>query len=70
MGKTILKKYGIIQKPQGKIYKGKYPKWGSNNPIHIIGHSMGGQTARMLDYLLKQEFYVNSKEGLKESSHL
>ena len=31
---------------------------------------MGGQTAGMLDYLLKQEFYVNSKEGLKESSHL
>jgi len=63
-------KFNIIQKPKGKFYKGKYPKWSSDYPIHIIGHSMGGQTARMLDYLLKQEFYIDSKTRLREESNL
>lgn len=69
-GNVHSKKYKTVQKPKGKIYHGKYPKWSSENPIHIIGHSMGGQTARMLDYLLKQEFYVNHEQGLKEASSL
>ena len=44
---------GIIQKPPGKYYEGLYPQWSKKNPIHIIGHSQGGQTARMLETLLK-----------------
>ena len=42
-----------MQKPAKKKYQGLYPQWSAKNPIHIIGHSMGGQTARMLDYLLR-----------------
>ena len=53
-------KNDIIRKPIGKIYSGLYPEWSQNNPVHIIGHSMGGQTARMLSFLLSQEMYQDS----------
>lgn len=29
-----------------------YPQWDANNPVHIIAHSQGGQTARILAQLL------------------
>ena len=50
------KKYDIIQKPDGKLYDGLYPDWDEEHPVHIITHSQGGQTARMLEYLLKSKF--------------
>tara|TARA_B100000945_G_C20411704_1_gene612912 strand:+ start:741 stop:1898 length:1158 start_codon:yes stop_codon:yes gene_type:complete len=40
------------QLPKSKIYDGFYNNWDSNNPIHIIAHSQGGQTAKMLEKLL------------------
>ena len=52
---------GIIRKPHGKFYEGLYPQWDENNPIHIIGHSQGGQTARMLETLLKS--HQNNEES-------
>ena len=64
------KKYGIIQKPVDKKYKGLYPKWDENNPVHIIGHSMGGQTARMLQYLLNTELFEDDYGGNREKSEL
>ena len=63
-------KYDIDQKPIGKIYKGLYPQWNEDNPVHIIGHSMGGQTARMLQYLLSQQFLVDTNTGQNEESNL
>uniref|UniRef100_K3WFI2 Lipase-like C-terminal domain-containing protein n=1 Tax=Globisporangium ultimum (strain ATCC 200006 / CBS 805.95 / DAOM BR144) TaxID=431595 RepID=K3WFI2_GLOUD len=41
----------------GRTYPGLYPEWGNVvngkvNKIHLIGHSMGGQTVRMLAQLL------------------
>ena len=51
-GKSHSYEFGIIQKPNGKVYDGFYPQWYAEHPIHIIGHSQGGQTARMLEYLL------------------
>jgi len=69
-GATHSSKYNLIQKPEGKFYKGIHPNWGSDNPIHIITHSQGGQTARMLEYLLFNEFeseksnlFTNSNRG-------
>ena len=53
---------GIIQKPAGKYYEGLYPQWSEKNPIHIIGHSQGGQTARMLETLLKT--HLNNEESI------
>ncbi len=58
----------IIRMPDEKSYVGLYPEWNSENPVHIIGHSMGGQTARMLNYLLTHE--VSQGNGKKEKSVL
>ena len=69
-GGSHSKKYNIEQKPINKTYKGLYPQWDEKNPIHIIGHSMGGQTARMLQYLLSQEFFLNEVANQKEESNL
>ena len=67
-GKGHSDKFGIIRKPVNKKYPGLYPEWSTDKPIHIIGHSMGGQTARMLDYLLKTS--VSDTSGTVEKSIL
>ena len=67
-GKGHSDKFGIIRKPVNKKYPGLYPEWSTDKPIHIIGHSMGGQTARMLDYLLKTS--VSDTSGTVERSIL
>ena len=67
-GKGHSDQFGTIRKPDNKKYPGFYPKWDSNNPIHIIGHSMGGQTARMLDYLLRTS--ISDTSGIMETSQL
>ena len=65
-GKNHSEKYNLIQKPKDKYYLGLYPEWNDEHPIHIIGHSQGGQTARMLEYLLKVQFFNEDSELLKE----
>lgn len=40
----------------GPTYPGIYPQWGPNNKIQLVGHSMGGQTIRMLVQLLEQGY--------------
>lgn len=37
----------------GKTYDGVYPKWQLGHKVHLIGHSMGGQTIRILDNMLR-----------------
>ena len=63
-GSSHSEKNNIIRMPKEKNYVGLYPQWSKENPVHIIGHSMGGQTARMLNYLLTQE--INNNNGAKE----
>ena len=36
----------------GKTFTGAYPNWDENNPVHLIGHSMGGNTIRTITDLL------------------
>jgi len=69
-GKNHSEKFNIIQKPEEKSYEAMYPAWDENHPIHIIGHSMGGQTARMLNYLLTQEIYEDEENKVREQSDL
>ncbi len=37
----------------GPTYPGVYPEWDENHPVHLIAHSMGGLTSRMLARLLR-----------------
>ena len=67
-GKGHAEKFGIVQKPMNKKYRGLYPQWSDKNPVHIVGHSMGGQTARMLDYLLRTA--ITDSAGFLEKSNL
>jgi len=60
-GKKHSEKYGLIQRPKGKVYKGLFPEWDNNNPIHLIGYSFGGQTIRMLHHLLKTKVDFENK---------
>ena len=69
-GLSHSKKYDLIRKPQDKKYEGLYKQWSSENPVHLIGHSMGGQTARMLQYLLENEIYADDSLSLVEGSEL
>ncbi|RLN86122.1 hypothetical protein BBJ28_00005154 [Nothophytophthora sp. Chile5] len=56
-GKKHSATHGHLQ--YGRNYTGLYPSWGNKNAngnvnkIHLIGHSMGGQTIRMLAQLLE-----------------
>jgi triacylglycerol lipase len=48
----------------GKSYAGFYPQWNRNMPVHVIGHSMGGQTCRMLGELLARDFFGVGSDAL------
>ncbi|MCX8042837.1 MAG: lipase [Desulfobacterota bacterium] len=46
-------RYGHVQRPAGKLFTNPlYPQWDAQHPVHLVGHSMGGQTIRMLAALL------------------
>ena len=73
-GKSHSEEFGIIQQPANKCYEGLYPQWDENHPIHLIGHSQGGLTARMLEHLLENSYpdeesllLKNSADGLIKS---
>ncbi|RFU63021.1 lipase [Peribacillus glennii] len=50
-GAAHAKKHGHAR--FGRTYKGLYPGWNGKSKIHLLGHSMGGQTSRMLTELLR-----------------
>lgn len=43
-----------------KCYPGFYPEWDAQHPVNLIGHSMGGQTARLLVKLLEDGSPANA----------
>ncbi len=49
-GKAHAEKYGHDR--YGRTFEGLYPEWDAAHPVHILGHSMGGQTMRVLIDLL------------------
>ncbi len=71
-GKTHSNRFGHAR--FGRTYRGIYPEWGEIDPntgqinkIHLISHSMGGQTVRTLAQLLREktedEFTDNLRPG-------
>lgn len=49
-GAAHAEKYG--HERFGRTFPGIYPEWDGESKIHLIGHSMGGQTIRTLNELL------------------
>ncbi len=55
-GKAHSEKFGHAR--YGRTFKGLYPAWGTNsadktNKVHLLGHSQGGHTSRILVELLE-----------------
>ncbi|MDR6217195.1 triacylglycerol lipase [Deinococcus soli (ex Cha et al. 2016)] len=46
-----------------KCYAGFYPGWDATRPVNLLGHSMGGQTARLLVKLLDDGDAANRASG-------
>jgi triacylglycerol lipase len=45
--------FGHDRTVPGKCYPGLYPQWDAAHPVHLVSHSMGGQTSKMLVHLLE-----------------
>lgn len=58
-------KYG--HERYGKTYEGIYKDWKPGQKVHLVGHSMGGQTIRQLEELLRngnrEEIEYQKKHG-------
>ncbi|MCE5153735.1 YSIRK-type signal peptide-containing protein [Staphylococcus hyicus] len=50
-GAAHSEKYG--HERYGKTYEGVLKDWKPGHPVHFIGHSMGGQTIRLLEHYLR-----------------
>ena len=56
-GEKHSKRHG--HKRFGHVYsKPLFKEWSSKRPAHFVGHSLGGQTARMLHFLLESGFFA------------
>ncbi|MHD0398645.1 YSIRK-targeted triacylglycerol lipase [Staphylococcus simulans] len=50
-GAAHAEKYGHSR--YGRTYEGVFHDWQPGNKVHLVGHSMGGQTIRLLEHFLR-----------------
>lgn len=55
--------HGHARTDAAKCYPGFYPQWDAQHPVNLLGHSMGGQTARLLVKLLDDGDAANRASG-------
>lgn len=73
-GEAHAKRYGHAR--YGRTYEGVYPELGGNNAegkinkVHLVGHSMGGETIRVLAQLLEQGYSDEVAATGSETSEL
>ena len=73
-GEMHAQTYGHLRKPEAYYHNGRtcylglYPAWDASHPVHLVSHSMGGQTSRMLVQLLKDNG-APTNPGLFPSSY-
>lgn len=64
-GAAHAEKYGHSR--YGRFYEGIMPDWEPGKKIHFVGHSMGGQTIRLLEHFLRfgnqEEIDYQAKHG-------
>ncbi|PWZ67375.1 lipase-like domain-containing protein, partial [Staphylococcus pseudintermedius] len=61
-------KYGHSR--YGKTYEGVYKDWKPGKKIHLVGHSMGGQTIRQLAEYLRNGGPGESAYQKKHGGHI
>ncbi|REI06805.1 lipase [Staphylococcus felis] len=54
----------------GKTYEGVYKDWKPGHKVHLIGHSMGGTTIRMLEELLRNGYDPEKDYGKTNNSEV
>jgi len=47
----------------GRTFSGVYPEWDAEHPVHLVGHSFGGNTVAAL------QKYLEDKVSLSFLSH-
>ena len=60
--------HGHLRTVPTKCYPGFYPQWDAAHPVHLVSHSMGGQTSRMLVQMLETQ--THSEDGTPGESPL
>ena len=63
-GTTHAKEHGHAR--YGRMYtkeEALAPNWSEDNPLHLVGHSFGGNTARVFHHMLQSGFFGSSFGG-------
>jgi triacylglycerol lipase len=47
--------FGHARTVPGKCFPGLHPQWDAAHPVHLVAHSQGGQTSKMLIQLLEDD---------------
>lgn len=57
-----------LGKNEIKAYPNGLKEWNEGCKVHLVGHSLGGQTIRYLQYLLKIGYFEDEYKGIDRSN--